>query len=323
MSGSDPTLRAPGSGLRPSPLPHAAPPEVAAADPSAKFGKFVRTKRLGSGGMGEVWKAWDAQLSRWVALKFLKGSDEEEISRFEREAQLAARLSHPNIAAIYEVGSDQGRHWIAMQFIAGRTLRGYPRTDLRAIIDLIHDAARAVAVANRAGIIHRDLKPENLMLTETGRKPHVYVMDFGLARATEGASDLSVSGSIVGTPAYMPPEQARGQKVDGRSDVYALGATLYELLSGKKPFQGANVYETLRASKRTRPCRPRATMPASTRISRPSCSSASRRSPHAATPGRLNSPTISCDGSRARRSSPIHPPQATGCGNSPLATALF
>ena len=250
---SDPTVRA-GSGARPSPL--APPPDIASADPSSRFGKFVRTLRLGSGGMGEVWKAWDTQLSRWVALKFLKGSDDAEIERFEREAQLAARLSHPHIAAIYEVGHDQGRHWIAMQFIDGATLRGHSRADLRAIVDLVRDAARAVAVANDAGIIHRDLKPENLMVTRAGRAAHVYVMDFGLARATEGASDLSVSGSIVGTPAYMPPEQARGQKADARADVWSLGATLYELLSGKKPFAGANVYETLRLVQEADPIPP-------------------------------------------------------------------
>jgi tetratricopeptide (TPR) repeat protein/predicted Ser/Thr protein kinase len=257
---TDPTLKADSAGSRAS-LPHRsgipAPPDVASAPASARFGKFVRTQRLGAGGMGEVWKAWDTQLSRWVALKFLKGSDDEEIARFEREAQVAARLNHPHIAAIYEVGVDQDRHFIAMQFIDGRTLRHLARTDLRLITSLIHDAAKAAAFANDTGIVHRDIKPENLMVVSRGADHHLFVMDFGLARATEGASDLSVSGSIVGTPAYMPPEQARGERADARADVYSLGATLYELAAGRKPFAGATVYETLKKVQEDDPTPPR------------------------------------------------------------------
>jgi tetratricopeptide (TPR) repeat protein/predicted Ser/Thr protein kinase len=263
---SDVTRPGPDSGslqptVRASHAAGAVPPEVAAAPAAERIGKFVRTHRLGSGGMGEVWKAWDTQLSRWVALKFLKGSDDEEVARFAREAQLAARLSHPHIGAIFEVGQEAGRHFIAMQFIDGRTLRAFPRTDVRVLVTLIHDAAKAVAYANDAGIIHRDIKPENLMVQTRGADHTVYVMDFGLARATEGASDLSVSGAIVGTPAYMAPEQARGQKVDERADVYSLGATLYELLTSRKPFLGATVYEILRKVQEEDPVAPRRLSP--------------------------------------------------------------
>ncbi len=219
------------------------PEEVAGALPSDRFGKFVRTRKLGAGGMGEVWRAWDTELDRWVALKFLKGGDDEEIARFKREAQLAGKLAHPNIAAIYEIGERDGQHFIAMQFVDGQTLRTLPRGDRKLLVRLARDAALALRSAHETGIVHRDIKPENLMVTPGG---HLYVMDFGLARAAEGAPNLSVSGMVVGTPSYMPPEQARGEKADARADVYSTGATLYELLTDRPPFHGANVLETLR-----------------------------------------------------------------------------
>ncbi len=226
---------------------------------SAKFGKFVRVQKLGQGGMGEVWKAWDTELNRWVALKFLLGGNDEEIARFKREAQTAGALDHPNIAGVYEVGYAQSRHYIAMQFIEGQTLKTFPRSNKKLLVRLVRDAAVAVQCAHENGIVHRDIKPENVMVVSrvkpaTSRaeksKPveshRVYVMDFGLARQAEGASDLSVTGLVVGTPAYMSPEQARGEKVDVRADVYSLGASLYELLTDRKPFQGKNVLETLK-----------------------------------------------------------------------------
>jgi serine/threonine-protein kinase len=220
----------------------AVPIEVAKAPPEARFGKYVRTERLGAGGMGEVWKAWDTELARWVALKFLKGGNDDEIARFKREAQLAGALSHPHIAAIHDVGETRERHWIAMQFVAGKTLRDRGGKDSRPLAGWLRDAARAVQFAHDRGIVHRDLKPDNLMIADE----HLYVMDFGLARSTEGASNLSVSGFVVGTPAYMAPEQARGEKVDGRADVYALGVTLYEMQAGRPPFQAENALDLLR-----------------------------------------------------------------------------
>jgi predicted Ser/Thr protein kinase len=236
----------------------AVPDEAANAPYTARFGKFIRTKRLGAGGMGEVWKAWDTVLGRWVALKFLKGGDDDEIARFRREAQTAGRLHHPNIAAIFEVDEDQSRHYIAMQFVDGQTLHIFPRGDRKLLVRLVADAARALQYAHEQGVVHRDLKPENLMVTS--RSPsdhHLYVMDFGLARLAEGASKLSVSGFVVGTPSYMSPEQARGEKVDARADVYSLGVTLYELLTERRPFDSENVYETLRRVQETEPVAPR------------------------------------------------------------------
>ncbi len=236
---SDPTLReGTDSATRPT-----MPPGVPVTDSAARFGKFVRTTKLGAGGMGEVWKAWDTELSRWVALKFLKGADEEEIIRFKREAQTAARLSHPNIAAVYEVGAANGRHYIAMQFVAGTTLAALPRRDVGRLVRLVRDAARALETAHVQGIVHRDLKPANLMI----EGDRVYVMDFGLAKQTTAGAGLSVSGMAIGTPAYMPPEQARGEvrAVDARSDVYALGATLYDLIAGSPPFAGEQAIDVL------------------------------------------------------------------------------
>ncbi|MCE9582437.1 MAG: serine/threonine protein kinase, partial [Planctomycetes bacterium] len=229
------------------------PPEIATATATARFGKFVRLKKLGQGGMGEVWQAWDVPLGRWVALKFLTGGDETEIARFTQEAHVAGKLAHPNITAVYEVGEAQGRHFIAMQFIDGTTAAKLPRGDRRMLVRVIRDAARAVGEAHRAGVIHRDIKPDNLLVrgarggAGAADDFHVFVTDFGLARRTEGASGLSLSGAIIGTPSFMPPEQARGEKVDVRADIYALGATLYDLLSGEPPFGGATLFELLRA----------------------------------------------------------------------------
>jgi serine/threonine protein kinase len=212
-------------------------------DPEKVVLQYVLAQMLGKGGMGQVWKAWDTKLSRWVALKFLTLSDDTNIKRFEREAKLAARLRHPNIAAIYEVGQDKGRHFIAMEYVDGVSLGKAPLAIPQAI-DVIAKIARALAVAHQEGVIHRDLKPDNLMLSSTGRP---YVMDFGLAKAVEAESSLSVSGDIMGTPIFMSPEQARGEvdELDERTDVYSLGATLYTLLTGEKPFVGKSSMEIL------------------------------------------------------------------------------
>ena len=215
-----------------------------------RFAKFIRTQKLGAGGMGEVWKAWDTELSRWVALKFLKGGDPEEVARFRREAQVAGGLSHPNIAATYEA-TDQ---YIAMQYIEGQTLRTASRRDRRQVARVVRDAARALAFAHERDVVHRDVKPDNLMVTPAG---HVYVMDFGLARQVKGPSNLSVSGLMVGTPAYMAPEQARGERADARADVYGLGATLYELLTDRPPFRGGDVMSQLMKVLEEEPQRPR------------------------------------------------------------------
>ncbi len=215
------------------------PSEVAAAaaDPLNVVGRYVRVARIGAGGMGEVWKAWDGPLARWVALKFLKGGDDEEIARFEREARTAGKLAHPGIAAVYDVGEDRGRHYIAMQLVDG-----HPLVPGRRALAQVRDAARAIAHAHRHGIVHRDVKPDNILVDGAGR---VYVMDFGLARTVAAGGSLTMSGMVVGTPAYMSPEQARAERVDARSDIYSLGATLYQAVTGRPPFDGAGVFEIL------------------------------------------------------------------------------
>jgi serine/threonine-protein kinase len=224
--------------------------ERAAAESSSAFGRYVKVAPLGRGGGGEVWKAYDPTLSRWIALKLLHGTSDEEIARFAREAQTAAQLSHPNIAAIFEVGREGGRHYIAMQFVEGTTLR-HAGLDERGAARCVRDAARAVAHAHSKGIVHRDLKPDNVMIS----KEHVFVMDFGLARAVEGGTKVSVTGTVLGTPAYMPPEQARAGVVDGRADVYSLGATLYELLAGRAPFEGPTIFAVLKKVEEEEPAR--------------------------------------------------------------------
>jgi len=222
------------------PPPNGELPPEAQAPGVERFGKYVRTVKLGEGGMGEVWKAWDTELARWVAIKFLKSKDALEIARFRREAQTAARLAHPNIASIYEAGES----FIAMQFVEGRGLpAGKPQAPKK-IAQILRDAALALQYAHQHTIVHRDVKPGNIMVEPAGR---VYVLDFGLAKSTAVASGLSESGAISGTPAYMSPEQAIGSStLDHRTDIYSLGATLYELLADRPPFTGASAFEVLK-----------------------------------------------------------------------------
>jgi tetratricopeptide (TPR) repeat protein/predicted Ser/Thr protein kinase len=236
-----------GSLLPPGELPPGLPEEVAAAQANPKnvLGKYVLLKELGRGGMGVVYKAWESPLKRWVALKVLLGSGgQEELIRFRREAQTAASLRHPGIVGIFEVGDIGDKHVIAMEFVDGRSLAGDKLPAPKAA-DLIAQVSRAVEYAHSRGIIHRDIKPHNIMVDREG-KP--FVMDFGLAKSLEGHSQITMSGTVVGTPSYMAPEQASGNvaQIGKPSDVYSLGAVLYELLTGLPPFKGPNPVETLR-----------------------------------------------------------------------------
>lgn len=196
---------------------------------------------IGKGGMGEIYKAYDPRLNRYVALKFLWHENPANINRFLREAQTQAKVKHENICKVYEVGEVDGRSYIAMQYIDGTPLDQKARemtTEQK--VSVIKKAAEAVHEAHRMGLIHRDLKPSNIMIEQQKDgelKP--FILDFGVARELE-APNLTTTGMVMGTPTYMAPEQARGDidKLDRRTDVYALGVTLYEVLSGKFPFPG-------------------------------------------------------------------------------------
>ena len=225
----------------------AEPEEVirAAATPANVLGKYVLVSSLGKGAMGAVYKAWDRGLRRWVAIKVLLAtSDPQLVLRFRREAETAAAIQHPNIVPIYDVGDSAGRPYLVMKYVEGCTLSGMSLTVDQAC-SIALQAARGVAYAHTREVVHRDLKPGNVMVDGSG---HVYVMDFGLAKDLFGGSGLTAPGTVMGTPSYMPPEQASGkvQLVDRSSDVYALGAILYELLTGRPPFKSTHQMETIR-----------------------------------------------------------------------------
>src|SRR3989440_2055554 len=203
-------------------------------------GRYRVLARVGSGGMADVYVAEDQLLGRKVAVKLLHhhfAEDQEFVERFRREASSAAALSHPNIVAIFDRGEWQGTYYIAMEYVAGRSLKKIVREhgalEPAAAIDLVIQILRAARFAHGRGVIHRDLKPHNVILDEEGR---ARVTDFGIARA--GASDMTLTGSIMGTAQYLSPEQAQGQPVSGASDLYSVGVILYELLTGAVPFEG-------------------------------------------------------------------------------------
>ncbi|MBK9796595.1 MAG: serine/threonine protein kinase [Holophagaceae bacterium] len=205
------------------------------------WGRFEALELLGEGGMGRIFRASDPRLRRVVALKLLRRDDPELLQRFIQEAQLQARVDHPNVCRVYEVGEWRGQPYIAMQFLRGETLqRAAPNLPLEALLRHMVEVCEGVHAAHRVGLVHRDLKPANLMIDrlEDG-STRACVLDFGLARGTEGGGNTE-TGRVMGTVAYMSPEQVRGQSalLDRRSDVYALGATLHTLLSGGPPFPG-------------------------------------------------------------------------------------
>jgi len=218
------------------PVPEPPPESAGAPELPPKLGKYALREKLGQGGMGVVYKAWDEQLGRWVALKFLTGGDREDQRRFLREAQTSARVHHPNIVPVFEVGELEGRLFIAMQHVAGSTL-DRAKLPARALLEAMRDVALAIHQAHKQGIIHRDLKPGNIMVTP---ERQAFVMDFGLAKPERADSSISASGVVLGTPHYMSPEQATGRvsAVDLRADVYSLGATLYHMLAGRPPHVG-------------------------------------------------------------------------------------
>ncbi len=235
--------------------PH--PPESDAShDPiPSKIGIYQITGRLGRGGMGIVYSARDPRLDRTVAIKVMAAHamDEEGRARFRREARAAASVNHPNIAAVYEVGEHQGELYLAMELLDGESLADRLRDGPLTVAETIPIGVGildALAALHARGVIHRDLKPSNVFLTRYGTK----LLDFGLARPIQGAPsmetsvDLTRPGFLVGTPRYIAPEQITGEPVDGRCDLFATGAILFEMLAGRPAFQGNNVVEILHAT---------------------------------------------------------------------------
>src|SRR5512133_2638782 len=205
-----------------------------------KIGRYEIKSELGRGGMATVYKAYDPLFEREVALKVLPREmlhDPQFRVRFEREAKTIAALEHQAIVPVYDVGEEEGQPFFVMRYMTGGSLsdtiaRG--PMSLTAAAKLIERLAPALDDAHLKGIVHRDMKPGNILFDRSGEP---YISDFGIAKITQSQTATVTGGAIIGTPAYMSPEQAQGEKIDGRSDVYALGVILYEMLSGTQPYQ--------------------------------------------------------------------------------------
>ncbi len=226
-------------------------------------GRYQVEAQIGQGGMASVYRAEDIQLGRKVAVKVLHAQyaeDQEFVERFRREAKAAAQLQHPGIVSVYDTGSWEGTWYIAMELLEGPTLKerlvGEGRIAPAEAIAITEQILRAVRAAHRDGIIHRDLKPHNVILDEEGRPK---VTDFGIAR--RGASDMTATGSILGTAHYIAPEQAQGEVITPRTDLYAVGVVLYEMLTGRTPFEGDSAVSIALAHVNNTPRSPRSLVP--------------------------------------------------------------
>jgi serine/threonine protein kinase len=238
-------------------------------EPGTQLGRYTVLAALGKGGMGEVWRARDTKLGREVAIKTLPeefACDTDRLARFEREAKLLASLNHPNIAAIYGLEESNGAQVLVLELVEGPTLENRIKEGpipVEESLKLALQIAEALEAAHEKGVIHRDLKPANIKLTLDGK---VKVLDFGLAKAFAGnepevnlsnSPTLSMAatqqGIVLGTAAYMSPEQAKGRVVDKRTDIWAFGCVVYEMLTGKRIFEGEDVSDTLAAVLRQEP----------------------------------------------------------------------
>jgi serine/threonine protein kinase len=228
--------------------------------PGTRLGPYEILALIGAGGMGEVYRARDARLNRDVAIKILPDSVAREPAsraRFEREAQAVAALSHPNVLAVFDTGVHGDHLFVVTELLEGETLRDRLRegqVPVRKALEWGVGIARGLAAAHDKQVVHRDLKPENIFLTSDGR---VKILDFGLAKspgapasgsdAAETAAAITGDGMVLGTAGYMAPEQVRGQAIDGRTDLFALGAVLYEVLTGRRAFRRDTAAETMTA----------------------------------------------------------------------------
>ena len=229
-----PSTAAHSSQLVAEPTPGESPPVP------ARLGMYQLGATLGQGGMAQVYRGTDTVLGRVVAIKVLApqyAKDQAFVERFRREAQAAARLNHPGVVSVYDTGSDQGIHYIVMEYVDGRTLHEVLRSEGRLqperAAEVLAQVAEALSFAHHAGIVHRDVKPANIMI---GRGGEVKVMDFGIARAVASTATLTATATVLGTASYLSPEQAQGEAVDHRSDIYSLGVVAYECLVGEPPF---------------------------------------------------------------------------------------
>ncbi len=240
-------------------LQYAAVP-VAPLEKGSKLGEYTILAQIGAGGMGEVYRAWDTRLNRNVAIKVLPSffsDDRNRLRRFEQEARAAAALNHPNILAVFQMGTHEGSSYMVSELLEGGTLRQQLKhgpLPLRKAVDFGVQIARGLAAAHEKGVVHRDLKPENLFITKDGR---VKILDFGLAKLTQRpwtadgeaatVSELSEPGAVLGTVGYMSPEQVSAKATDHRADIFAFGVVLYEMLTGKRAFQKPTPAETMAA----------------------------------------------------------------------------
>src|SRR5664280_2882160 len=223
--------------------------------PGTRLGPYEIVAAIGAGGMGEVYRARDTRLDRTVAIKILPESfanDRERLERFQQEARSLSSLNHPNLMAVYDVGVQDGMHFLVSEFLEGETLRDRMNAaplPQRRVIEYGLQIAKGLAAAHEKGIVHRDLKPENIFVL---RDERVKILDFGLAKQTAAAADGTMTsadrtlpGTVLGTAGYMSPEQVRGEAADYRSDIFSFGTILYEMLAGQRAFGGDSSVEVM------------------------------------------------------------------------------